>query len=75
MDISHINLPSVLDITGRAELKTKMDTQFPMICAGVRRNTGQLDCRMINTINPFMFWELTAHSPHPVLLYWIWLIS
>lgn len=27
-----LHSPSVLDITGRAELRTKIDTQFPMIC-------------------------------------------
>jgi len=26
------HLPSVLDITGKAELSTKIETQFPMIC-------------------------------------------
>lgn len=28
----HLYSPRVLDITGRAELRTKMDTQQPMIC-------------------------------------------
>lgn len=27
-----LHLPSVLDITGKAELSTKIETQFPMIC-------------------------------------------
>lgn len=40
MNISQKNLPSVLDITGRAELKTKIDTQFPMICGEKERTVS-----------------------------------
>lgn len=29
---THHDSPRVLDITGSAELSTRMDTQFPMIC-------------------------------------------
>lgn len=35
------HLPSVLDITGSAELRTRMDTQLPMICGERAEGAGQ----------------------------------
>lgn len=67
MDISPGNLPSVLDITGSAELKTKMDTQFPMIYVGITKNIGQSDSGITHAVRALTFWELPAHPTHLAL--------
>lgn len=35
------HLPSVLDMTGSAELRTRMDAQLPMICGERAEGAGQ----------------------------------
>lgn len=56
---ARLNLPSVLDITGSAELRTKIDTQLPMICqkeseGAVSSDTG------VRKENPLALWQEAA---------------
>jgi len=38
-----LHLPSVLDITGKAELSTKIETQFPIICLSMSNSIEMIN--------------------------------